>query len=187
MAWIRVVDEDEADGKLKKIYERIKRERGKLSNIMKVHSLHPSAMKTHMNLYLAIMFSHFGLKREEKELIAVVVSAANKCEYCMHHHAEALNHYWKDDEKIQRLVQDFRLLDLSEKKQEILEYAVKLTKMPDKVEEGIVQNLRESGFSDEDILTINLVTSYFNFVNRIALGLGVEFTPEEIEGYKYQK
>lgn len=41
------------------------------------------------------------------------------------------------------------------------------------------------GFSDTDILTINLITSYFNFVNRIALGLGVGFSDDEITGYMY--
>ncbi|MGM0510932.1 MAG: peroxidase-related enzyme, partial [Thermoplasmatota archaeon] len=41
------------------------------------------------------------------------------------------------------------------------------------------------GFGDDDILNIDLVASYFNFVNRIALGLGVEFLPEEVKGYDY--
>ncbi|HKK03778.1 MAG TPA: peroxidase-related enzyme, partial [Gammaproteobacteria bacterium] len=43
---------------------------------------------------------------------------------------------------------------------------------------------RKSGFSDEDILLANLIISYFNFVNRIALGLGVEHSEEEVQGYK---
>jgi len=43
---------------------------------------------------------------------------------------------------------------------------------------------RRVGFNDGDILNINLITSYFNFVNRIALGLGVRFTPEEAKGSK---
>jgi uncharacterized protein YciW len=48
-----------------------------------------------------------------------------------------------------------------------------------------VSKLRETGWKDEDILLINMIVSYFNFVNRIALGLGVEFSEEEIAGYKY--
>jgi len=39
--------------------------------------------------------------------------------------------------------------------------------------------------ADEDILTVNLIASYFNFVNRIALGLGVAFATNEVEGYEY--
>jgi uncharacterized protein YciW len=45
--------------------------------------------------------------------------------------------------------------------------------------------LKQNGWNDEDILLTNLIVSYFNFVNRIALGLGVEFSEEEVKGYKY--
>jgi uncharacterized peroxidase-related enzyme len=72
------------------------------------------------------------------------------------------------------------------KKEEImLEYAVKLTKNPASVSESDIHHLRSVGFSDEEILQINLITSYFNFVNRVAEGLGVEFTAEEVKGYTY--
>ena len=45
--------------------------------------------------------------------------------------------------------------------------------------------MRAVGFSDRDILDVNLITSYFNFVNRIAEGLGVAYDPGEMSGYKY--
>jgi len=170
---------------LKEIYEKIEKERGKVSNIMRVHSLNPIAMEKHMDFYLAIMFSCSGLKREEKELIAVAVSIANKCQYCINHHAEALNHYWKDDKKIQNLIKNFKMPDLPERAKRMLEYVTKLTKKPDEINESDIHGLRKVGFSDEDILNINLITSYFNFVNRVVLGLGVEFTEDEIKGYRY--
>ena len=45
------------------------------------------------------MFKHSGLSREQRELIAVVVSNENNCDYCLNHHAKALNHYWKNKKK----------------------------------------------------------------------------------------
>jgi alkylhydroperoxidase family enzyme len=48
-----------------------------------------------------------------------------------------------------------------------------------------VKGLRENGLSDEEILSITLITNYFNFVNRVANGLGVDLSEEEIQGYKY--
>ncbi|MDQ3522084.1 MAG: carboxymuconolactone decarboxylase family protein, partial [Gemmatimonadota bacterium] len=63
-------------------------------------SLHPAAMQAHMDLYMAVMFQRSGISREERELIAVVVSAANRCAYCVSHHAAALNAYWKDQERV---------------------------------------------------------------------------------------
>ena len=50
MAWIQIIDEDEATGELKAIYDEITQRRGKMSNIMRVHSLHPAAMQAHMML-----------------------------------------------------------------------------------------------------------------------------------------
>lgn len=67
----------------------------------------------------------------------------------------------------------------------LLEYAEKLTRVPHKVTSDDVQKLKKAGWKDEDILMANLIISYFNFVNRIALGLGVEFSEDEIKGYKY--
>ncbi|HEC94730.1 MAG TPA: peroxidase [Thermoplasmatales archaeon] len=185
MPWIKVIDENEATGKLKEVYAEIRRGRGKVANIMKIHSLHPHTMEKHLQLYQAIMFGSSGLTREERELIAVVVSTINGCEYCIKHHSEALYYYWRDRRKIQRLIKDFHSVDLSERLQRLLMYAVKLTKTPNAVNKADVELLRETGFSDKDILTINLVVSYFNFVNRIALGLGVEWTSDEVTGYRY--
>ena len=185
MPWIKEIDVNDAEGKLKEYYEELVKNRGKVSNILKIQSLNPDSMKEHLDLYMSIMFSKSGLKRDEREMIAVVVSSLNVCEYCINHHAEALNHYWKDDEKIQKLIKDFRHLDLSGKQKTMLEYSEKLTLTPSEVNEEDISNLREVGFTDENILNINLIVSYFNFVNRIALGLGVEFNEEEMKGYKY--
>lgn len=117
-------------------------------------------------------------------MIAVVVSAANECGYCITHHAEALNNYWKDEEKVRLAIESPGSLDLPDKTRRMVEYAVKMTKNPGQVNQGDVDSLREAGYSDEDILNINLILSYFNFVNRIALGLGVEYSEEEARGYK---
>ena len=110
MAWIKQIDENAADGKLNDIYDEIRDSRGKISNIMKIHSLDPDTMKYHLDIYLSIMFSKSTLSREERELIAIVVSALNNCTYCINHHAEALNAYWKDDSKINMLIQRFLLV-----------------------------------------------------------------------------
>ena len=183
MSWIATIDEAAATGQLQEIYRELKEERGKVANIMKVHSLNPQAMKAHLDLYVTLMFGKSGLSRQERELIAVAVSAANGCEYCVHHHAVALNQYWRDEGKIGRLIEDPQSVDLPERARQMFHYAVKLTKSPDGINRDDVDALHQTGLTDEDILNVNLIASYFNFVNRIAIGLGVEFTPEEVKGY----
>lgn len=160
MPWIRIIEETEAEGHLKELYEELERKRGKIANIMKIHSLNPPAMKDHLNLYVTLMFERSNLTREERELMAVVVSATNSCEYCVTHHGNALNNYWKDNDRIQKLINDFRSAELPQKVERMLEYAVKLTKAPQTIDSSDIEKLRICGFGDEDILDINLITSY---------------------------
>jgi len=185
MAWIRVLNRDEANDDLRTAMESVASSRGKLANILAVHSLLPRTMTAHMNLYQEVMFESSGLSREEREMIAVVVSATHQCPYCVLHHGKALNHYWNDEEKIARFVEDPESVDLSPRMGAILDYAIQLTERPSGTEESDVACLREIGLSDAEILSVNLIVSYFNFVNRIALGLGVEFTEDELDGYRY--
>jgi len=185
MAFIKVINEKEAAGELKKVYNQITSSRGKLSNIMKIHSLLPDTMIKHLNLYMSIMFSKGTLTREEKEILAVVVSKNNNCDYCVNHHAEALNHYWKNSERLNKFIDYLDDPAFSNKCRLTIKHASKLTTNPSSVLKGDIDDLRKAGWTDEDILAINLIISYFNFVNRIALGLGVEFSEEEIKGYKY--
>lgn len=185
MPFIRVIEETDAQGKLKEVYENITSSRGKLSNIMKIHSLNPDAMDKHMEFYKAIMFGKSDISREVKEMIAVVVSVVNKCDYCINHHAEALNYYWKDKEKLQKFIKDYKSIELSPEINLILDYAYKLTAFPNSISQIDIDNLKTFNWTDENVLLVNLIISYFNFVNRIALGLGVEFSEDEIKGYKY--
>lgn len=185
MSWIRIIPESEADDALRDVYAQVKDRRGKISNILSVHSLHPEAMRAHMDLYMTVMFADCALSRQEREMIAVVVSSANRCPYCVEHHAAALDHYWRDEEKLARFVEDFRSAPLGDRMHAVLEYAQKLTTQPAEMAEEDVQRMRSTGLSDQDVLTVNLIVGYFNFVNRVALGLGVSATPEETQGYRY--
>lgn len=185
MSWIRVVNEEAADEALQKIYARVKGSRGKVPNILAVHSLHPPAMAAHLDLYMAIMFGPSGLSREEREAIATAVSAANRCPYCVAHHAEALQHYWKDRERVRNFVSQPHSASLPPRLRALVDYALKLTERPAEMEERDVETLRGHGVADGDVLSVTLIASYFNFVNRIALGLGVEQSPDEVSGYAY--
>ena len=183
MSWIEQVEINEAEGRLAEIYQQLIEKRGKVSNILKIHSLNPEAMGNHLDLYMTIMFGRSGLSRAEREAIGVVVSAANECEYCVNHHAEALRRYIKEEETLNMLATADGLETLEPRLSNIVRHAEKLTTAPEAMTESDLGELRAVGLSDADILDLTLITAYFNFVNRIALGLGVEFTDQEIAGY----
>ena len=184
MSWIDEISVDDAEGKLEAIYAELVEKRGKVSNILKVHSLNPEAMANHLDLYMTVMFGASGLSRAEREAVAVVVSATNECAYCVNHHAEALRRYIKDDETLELLMSADGLETLEPRLSNIVRHAEKLTSAPSAMTESDLGELRAVGLSDEDILDLTLVVGYFNFVNRIALGLGISFSTEELGGYK---
>jgi len=131
------------------------------------------------------MFGKSPLKRVQREMIAVVVSKNNDCDYCQLHHAEAVNHYWKNATKTEQLKSDFEQLDLSPIDMELCRFAKNLTCDPNHDNQASTQTLGNLGLSDRAILDATLVIAYFNFVNRIVLGLGVAVSEEELKGYNY--
>jgi uncharacterized peroxidase-related enzyme len=183
MSWIDEIEFSEADGRLAEIYEELVEKRGKISNILKVHSLNPEAMADHLRLYMTLMFARSGLSRAEREAIAVVVSAENDCAYCVNHHTVALRHYIDDEETIGMLASADGLETLEPRLSNIVRHAQKLTSAPEAMTESDLGELRAVGLDDRGILDLTLITAYFNFVNRLVLGLGVEYTDEEAAGY----
>lgn len=81
MAWIKVIEEADAGESLRAAYFEAGASRGPVANILKVHSVHPKALTTHVALYRELMFGPSELSRRERETIAVAVSAANHCHY----------------------------------------------------------------------------------------------------------
>ena len=81
MAWIKMVPDDEADGELKAQYEKHGHGPEGVDHILKIHSLNPRSMQLHYEYYKWIMAGRSGLARAQREMIAVVVSAANECHY----------------------------------------------------------------------------------------------------------
>lgn len=186
MAWIRTIEPEAAGDELRAVYHRVTGERGKLSAIMQVQSLSPRAITAHMDLYQTAMFTPGGVSRAERELIAVVVSATNRCRYCVSHHTAALMAYWKDDARVRQASENWRALEgLSPRERSMLDYAEALTREPSTVGRERYEAMRQAGLGDEEVLSVNLVVAYYNFVNRIAEGLGVELDPEEVGGYRY--
>ncbi len=81
MAWIKMIEPEEATGELKAEYDKAVSRAGKVFNILKVQSLNPGALRASMEMYLTTMYGASGLSRAEREMLATVVSWANRCFY----------------------------------------------------------------------------------------------------------
>ncbi len=182
MSWIKTVPYEDATGRLKRLYDRIKGPDDNVDNIMMAHSLRPHSMEGHMVLYKNVL--HHGsnsLPTWFLETLGVWVSFLNGCDYCVEHHFAGLKRLLGDDavaEAIRAAIdaRDIGALPLEGVQKMAMLYAQELTQNPAGVIEPMVAGLRAAGLKDGEILEINQVVSYFNYANRTVLGLGVSAT-----------
>ena len=113
----------------------------------------------------------------------MVVSASNECEYCVNHHVDSLRNFVDEEETLNMLATADGLETFEPRLSNIVRYAEKLTTAPGAMTESDLGELRAEGLSDKDILDLTLIVGYFNFVNRVAVGLGVDFSDDEKHGY----
>ncbi len=178
MSWIKKILYIEADRKLKSIYDKIKGPDDNIDNVLLIHSLRPHSLVGHMSLYKNVLHNaNNTLPKWYLESIGVYVSYLNKCDYCVTHHFEGLKRLLNDDEKADNFMNAIKNDALKGyfKAQffQGIKYAEKLTNSLHTVKKEDIDILKNLGFSEGEILEINQVTSYFNYVNRTVVGLGV--------------
>jgi len=185
MSWIKTISYSESVGKLKRIYEKIKGPNNAIDHVMSIHSLRPHTLEGHMSLYKSVLH-HTGNKLPKwyLEVLGVVVSKLNSCNYCATHHSVGVKRNMQDDEKCEAIL---RSIDNGNTDQALdkrfaagVNYAEKITNNLSGVVMKDVDILKNVGFSDGEILEINQVVSYFNYVNRMVVGLGVDLEETNI-------
>jgi uncharacterized peroxidase-related enzyme len=178
VAWINTVSYDDADGALKRLYDRIKGPDNNVDNIMLAHSLRPHSMQGHMTLYNYVLHHPRNLlPKAYLEAIGVYVSSLNNCAYCLEHHFAGMARLIGDTSRsdaIREALENRSPEDAFSGAQLAgLRYAAQLTTAADKLTQSDVAVLRDAGLDDGEILEINQVSAYFAYANRTVLGLGV--------------
>ena len=141
---------------------------GLIPNVLRAYSFNQAKLRAFMEMYNDLMLAPSGLSKMEREMIAVVVSAENRCVYCLTAHGAALRQLSGDPSWAEVMAQNWRAAPLDARQKAMLGFAVKLTNSPKEMEEPDRQALRLAGFSDRDIWDIAAVTSFFNMSNRLA-------------------
>ncbi len=178
MPWIKTVAYEDADGKLKALYDRVKGPNNNVDNIMMMHSLRPHSMEGHMAIYKYVL--HHRNNTIDKwflETLGVWVSALNECDNCVEHHFAGLKRLLNDDERSTQIRaaidgKNIESAPLDNRQKTAMEYARQLTRDPGGIRENVIQELRAAGYSDGEILEINQVSAYFSYANGTVLGLG---------------
>ena len=187
-AWIEIIAESEADSALLEKLDQVRAPNGTVDNVMKVHSLRPQTMIGHHSLYMSVLHHPDNtLPSWLLETIASYTSLLNRCSYSFANHWSNAAHLIGNDRlasKIHNALQhDKPEQTFSGKELAILQYTKRLTVSPGDICKEDIEALRKSGLDDGQILEVNQVCCYFNYVNRQLNGLGVTLEGDKIGYY----
>jgi uncharacterized peroxidase-related enzyme len=141
---------------------------GFVPNVLKAYAFDMAKLSGFVAMYNDLMLAPSGLSKLEREMIAVAVSACNRCYYCLVAHGAAVRQLSGDPPLGELMAMNYRAARLSKRERVMLDFAVKLTAEPWLIEEEDREGLRLNGFSDRDIWDIAAIAGFFNMSNRVA-------------------
>jgi len=163
-----VPDPDSLDADLQTIWRKCMDKLGFVPNVYSAYSLKPQRLRHFMAMYNEIMLSESGLSKLEREMVAVVVSAANRCYYCLVAHGAAVRMLSGDPELGEMMALNYRVATLDPRRRAMLDYAWKMTATPWLIEDADRDALRVAGLSNDDIFDLAETVAFFNLSNRMA-------------------
>lgn len=141
---------------------------GMVPNVLRAYAFDIDKLNTFTAMYNDMMLAESGLTKLEREMIAVAVSAQNKCFYCLVAHGAAVRQLSGDPALGEALVMNYRVAPISARQRAMLDFSVQMTIASSTIEEADRQTLRNHGFTDRDIWDIASVASFYNMTNRMA-------------------
>ena len=156
-----------------KYFDTCEEKLGLIPNVLRAYTVNPEKFRNFSAYYNVLMLDEerTDLSKLEREMIAVCVSSANRCYYCLVAHGQAVRQLSSDPELGEMIVMNYKIAELSTRHRAMLDFAWKLTLTPHEISEDDRQRLRDAGFSDQDIFDICDVAAFFNYTNRMAHGL----------------
>jgi uncharacterized peroxidase-related enzyme len=152
----------------KAYFGKAKEKLGMIPNVLLAYAFDEKKLRAFTDMYNDLMLGESGLSKLEREMIAVAVSSVNHCYYCLAAHGAAVRQLSGDPALGEMMVMNYRAANLPPKQKAMLDFAVKLTETPAKIEDADRQALRDAGFSDRDIWDIASTVGFFNMSNRVA-------------------
>jgi uncharacterized peroxidase-related enzyme len=168
-SWFPVPDEGELPSDLRGLFAKARERLGFVPNVFRVWAFRPE--------HLSAWFAHFRqlhqpsehLGAADREMIAVVVSAANGCLYCLVAHGAALRQELGDPVLGERVSYDWRRAGLDARRTAICAYAEKLTLRPREVTRADLDTLLDAGLTLEEAWDVAEISAMYNLTNRMAM------------------
>jgi uncharacterized peroxidase-related enzyme len=174
MAWIRVIERDDAQGTLREAYEWQAERLGEPTEFTMVGSLYPDLVLERLRLYKVVEACPSRLAQTERQLAAYVVSLINHTTHCGSGLKIKLAELDAAASIVAAIEADPHHPNTGDERLDaICGYAAKLTHSPASMEQGDVEQLRSVGLDDLDIVDLNNMVAYYNYLNRVSNGLGL--------------
>jgi uncharacterized peroxidase-related enzyme len=156
------------DDRQKKYLAVCQEKLGFVPNVLMAYAWHGQKFAAFTAMYNDLMLGDSGLTKLEREMIAVTVSSANHCHYCLVAHGAAVRELSGNPALGEQLASNYRSAAVEPKQRAMLDFAWKLTREPDAIDEPDRAALRHAGWSDREIWDIAAVAAFFNMTNRMS-------------------
>src|SRR5687767_14040771 len=141
---------------------------GFVPNVFLTLAHRPDEFRAFFAYHDALMEKQSGLTKAEREMIVVSTSSANQCQYCVVAHGAILRIRAKDPLIADQVASNYRKADITPRQRAMLDFAMKVSRRAEEVDDEVFIALRGHGFSDEDIWDIAAVSAFFAMSNRLA-------------------
>jgi uncharacterized peroxidase-related enzyme len=175
---LRLPPESSLSAPIKAVFDKCIEKLGFVPNVLRAYTLRPKKFEPFRAYNNELMLGESRLSKLEREMIAVVVSCANHCHYCLIAHGAAVRVLSGDPPLGDQLVTNYRAAALDARTRAMLDFAWALTVSPSTIGEDDRADLRRAGFSDEDIFDIAEVAGFYNMTNRLAAAVEMRPNPE---------
>jgi uncharacterized peroxidase-related enzyme len=168
-SWFPVPDEADLPPGLQGLFAKARERLGFVPNVFRVMAFRPERLSAWFAHYRQLHEPTEGLSAADREMVAVVVSAANGCLYCLVAHGAALRQELENPVLGERISYDWRRADLEPRRVAICAYAEKLTLRPREVTRDDLQTLLDVGLTLEEAWDVAELAAMYNFTNRMAM------------------
>jgi uncharacterized peroxidase-related enzyme len=173
ISWFPVPAEDEVHESLCGLFRKAKERLGFVPNVFRVYSYRPERLMAWFGHYKQLHEPTENLNVAEREMIAVAVSMANGCLYCLVAHGAALREALGDPIKADRITLDYKRAGLDAKMEAVLDYSTKQTLSPLECLQEDLEHLKSFGLTQEEVWDVIEIAAMYNFTNRMASATGM--------------
>jgi len=171
-------DPEDLDEDMQRYFQVCMEKLGMVPNVLRTYSRNQDKLRAFAQYYNTLMLAPSGLSKLEREMVAVVVSSANRCFYCLVAHGQAVRALSGDPQLGEMLVMNYRVAPVTPRQRAMLDFAWALTVEPWTVEAPQRAALVDAGLSEDEIFDLADVIGFFNMSNRFAIASDMMPNPE---------